>query len=180
MALDRRKISKTMAYLLRHDPEGMPVDNDGFADVQELLERLKNRDIRIDRDRLREVVEQDPKGRYELRGDQIRARYGHSIDVEPTFEEARQDVLYHGTSGEAARSIREEGLRPKGRQKVHLSRTVSDAAEVGRRHTRDPVIFEVDAQGARQEGVSIQRASDRIFVADAIPARHLRLLANEP
>lgn len=170
---DETKVSKQMAYLLRHDPSGMSVSDEGFVDLDELLKKLRKRWKRLSSEDVRKIVERDPKGRYEIKDGKIRARYGHSIDVDPTLTQAEVDTLYHGTPKAAAESILKEGLKSKGRQKVHLSRSVEDAKEVGKRRTDSPVILEVDVKSAKKEGVSIERASDRVFVTDYIPPKFI-------
>lgn len=172
--MNKVKVSKQIAYLLRHDPSGLEVSREGFVDLYELVDRLSERWPQIDEDFIRRLVEEDPKGRYEIRNNRIRARYGHSIDVKPSLPEADTEKLYHGTTRRATEKILREGLKPKGRQKVHLSRTVSDAVEVGKRRTDDPVVLEVDAMGARGSGINIEKASERVFVADRIPPRFIR------
>lgn len=171
------KISKQMAYLLRHHPSGMEISEEGFVDLDELLGHLRKRWPDLNRENLRELVERDPKGRYEIRGDKIRARYGHSIDVRPILTEAQTDKLYHGTTPDASKKILEEGLKSKGRQKVHLSKRVEDAIEVGKRRTNNPVILEVDVQAAKKEGIKVERASDKVYVAGKIPPKFISVVS---
>ncbi len=172
--MSRQKISKTMSYLLRHDPEGMEIDEEGWVRVEALIQRLKQRNLDADQQVLRETVERDPKGRYELNESRIRARYGHSINgIDPTLTPADQNTLYHGTDPEAAERIFEEGLRKQGRQKVHLSSTVDEAREVGRRHTDHPIVLKIDASRAQQNGIRIERASSVVYVADRIPPAYI-------
>ncbi len=59
------------------------------------------------------------------------------------------------------------------RKKVHLSKTVEDAIQVGRRRTANPVILKIDARKAIKEGIRIERATDRICVADPIPKKFI-------
>jgi putative RNA 2'-phosphotransferase len=61
-----------------------------------------------------------------------------------------------------AKEILKEGLKPMRRKRVHLSKTVEDAIEVGRRRTANPVILKIDAQKAIHEGIRIEMATDRI------------------
>ncbi len=167
--MNPREVSKQMAYLLRHDPSGLTMDDEGFVDLDELLARLKERWKNLSGPKLREIVEQDPKGRYEISQGRIRALYGHSIDVEPDLPEVNVDVLYHGTSEKSAERIQEEGLKSQGRRKVHLSAKKADAIEVGRRHTPDPVLLEIKAAEATESGVVFQKASEKVYVTDFVP-----------
>ncbi|KXB04658.1 hypothetical protein AKJ49_01840 [candidate division MSBL1 archaeon SCGC-AAA382A03] len=172
---DRTKASKQIAYLLRHNPVGMKISKEGFVNLNELLEKLQERWTSLSKKDIRELVETDPKGRYEIKNQKIRARYGHSINVNPTLEKAQEGTLYHGTTSKAAQKILEEGLKSKGRQKVHLSNSVEDAIEVGKRRTDDPVILEIDVGTASKAGVNIERASDKVYVSDNIPSQFISM-----
>ncbi|MBS3788144.1 RNA 2'-phosphotransferase, partial [Candidatus Bipolaricaulota bacterium] len=107
--MNRREVSKQMAYLLRHDPSGMSMDEEGFVDLEELLSKLRDRWKNLTDPELRQIVEEDPKGRYEISSGKIRALYGHSVDVDPDLPEVEVEVLYHGTSPKAAERIDREG-----------------------------------------------------------------------
>ena len=177
MDSSQTQISKTMAYLLRHDPEGMEMDEEGFVRVEDLLKRLRNRRLRVDGEDVEEIVCRDPKGRYEMRGDRIRALYGHSIDVDPSLPDRNlPDALYHGTKRQSAEKILREGIHSGGRRKVHLSTTVEGARQVGRRHSSNPVVLRIDCATARRGGASIERASEAVCVADAIPPQAVERL----
>lgn len=174
--MNRREVSKQMAYLLRHDPSGMSMDEEGFVDLEELLDKLRERWKNLTDPELRGIVEEDPKGRYEISDGRIRALYGHSIDVDPDLPEVEVEVLYHGTSPKAAERINREGLRSQGRRKVHLSARKEDAIEVGKRHTPEPVLLEIEAEEASESGVTFQRASDKVYVSDFVPPKFIRYI----
>jgi putative RNA 2'-phosphotransferase len=174
--INRTKLSKLLAYLLRHNPMGMEMSPDGFVRIEELLQRVMERYPEVTEAELRSVIETDPKGRYELRGDRVRARYGHSLPVSVELPPAQVERLYHGTTPQAAQKILSEGLKPKGRQKVHLSASVGGAVEVGKRRCKKPAVLEVDVEAAMKAGVRILQAGEKVYVADEIPARFIKLL----
>lgn len=174
--MDDRKVSKYMAYLLRHDPQDLEISDEGFVDMDCLMEKLGNRWRDINIGDVERIVENDVKGRYEVKGGRIRARYGHSIDVDPSFSKANRDILYHGTTPRASKKIMKEGLNSGGRKKVHLSANEHDAEEVGRRRTDNPVILKIEAKKARKNGIRIERASEKVYVADYIPADFIEKL----
>lgn len=142
------KLSKTLSYLLRHNPgEGnLEMDPQGFVNVDSLLDALADRGwSALDRDTLVEKLDDPSVERFERRGSAVRATYGHSVDVEPEYPKIKPDFpLYHGTSPGAWSSIREEGLKPMNRQYVHLSRSIEEARRVGHRHASSPVILRVE------------------------------------
>ncbi|MFP4507410.1 MAG: RNA 2'-phosphotransferase [Candidatus Acetothermia bacterium] len=178
--MNRKEVSKQMAYLLRHEPSGLEIDKEGYVGIDELLEKLRERWTNLGEADLRRVVEEDPKGRYEITEENIRALYGHSIDVNPDLPEVEVDVLYHGTSRKAVSRITEEGLKSQARRKVHLSSTKEDAIEVGNRHTPNPVVLRINTSEAIDSGVTFQKASDRVYVADYVPPEFIEEETDEP
>jgi putative RNA 2'-phosphotransferase len=171
----RVKISKLMSYILRHNPMSLRMGRDGSVYVGNLLSLMQKKYPWLDGKCLEEIVREDEKGRYELKGSKIRARYGHSIDVAIDLPLTDLETLYHGTSNHLAKEILKEGLKSMRRKKVHLSKRVEDAVEVGKRRTANPVILKVDAGEAASKGIRIERATDRIYVADPIPKKSLSL-----
>ena len=113
----RVTISKFMSYILRHNPMGLIISPDGFVNVKNLLSLLQKRYPWLDRKCLEEIVREDEKGRYELKGNSIRARYGHSIDAAIDLPLTDLETLYHGTSGHLAKEILKEGLKPMRRKR---------------------------------------------------------------
>ena len=112
----------------------------------------------------------DPKGRFEVRNGRIRARYGHTFPVMIDFEEDKEvRRLYHGTAVENLNSILKEGIKPMRRNYVHLSLTVDDALEVGRRHSSNVVVLEVDTECLRARGLKVYKASSRVYVTPYVP-----------
>lgn len=170
----RIRLSKRLSYHLRHDPAaaGLELDPGGWTSVDDVLAGVKG--LRS-RKQLEEVISAGGKRRFELSGDgrRIRARYGHSVAVDPAHERTPPpDVLYHGTAERNLDRILRDGLQPMGRQQVHLSERREDATEVGRRHGR-PVILEVAARRMHEEGFVFSRATDGVWLVDEVPPRHV-------
>ncbi len=164
----RTRISKCLAYLLRHD-KNLPRTEDGWVPIPEVLKLLQKRWQWINSALLQEIVEKDKKQRYEIRNNMIRARYGHSVPVNLHLPAADVDVLYHGTTPNAAMQILKEGLKPMGRTMVHLSTTPSDAMAVGKRRTKTPTVLKIDAKKAQSMGISFFKASESVYLASSVP-----------
>lgn len=178
-AVDYQRLSRTVAHALRHEPwvYELEVDEEGWAPLPQLLEALRRKRRRwrdLDRGDLREMMARADKERYEIRGDRIRALYGHSLPGRLEKEPAEPpETLFHGTSPGAARRILDEGLRPMGRQYVHLSADRPTARDVGRRKSDRPEILRVRAADARQAGVGFYRGNERVWLADRVPAAYI-------
>ncbi len=167
--MDKVDVSKQMSYWLRHDPEGMDMDENGFVDIEELVEKLEERFSEIDRKFVEKLVEEG-KRRYEIKDDRIRALYGHSLDIEIDLPEDKDvEKLYHGTTSKAAYKILINGLEARDRNMVHLSSSKEIAREVGERRTDDPVILKIDCKKAREDGLKFYKANDELYLSEEIP-----------
>lgn len=171
-------LSKAVARALRHDPSsyGLDLDHHGWVPVDELVAALnRQRQWRdVDRAELVAMVQDQAKRRYEIRGDRIRALYGHSVAIDPSSDAAAPpDVLFHGTPRGALASIIADGLRPMSRQYVHLSVDEDQARAVGRRRSRDVVILRVAARDAAAAGIRFWRASDSVWLCRGVPPEFL-------
>jgi putative RNA 2'-phosphotransferase len=173
-------LSKAMSKALRHQPQrlGITLAPDGSVSLDEFIGALNRRGgwpRAITEADIMQVVEHGSKQRFAVEGGRIRARYGHSVPLAINYELANPpDVLYHGTSERFLETIMAEGLLPMGRQVVHLSSDVETAQQVGRRHGGRTVILTVDAARAAQDGIRFYRGNDSTWLADRIPACHLR------
>ena len=125
-----------------------------------------------DRSVLERMVAGSPKRRHEITGGRVRALYGHSLPGRLRKERGEPPAwLFHGTSPLAAETIAADGLKPMGRQFVHLSADRHSAAEVGRRKAPDPVVFSVNAAAAAAAGVPFWIGNETVWLADRVPAR---------
>jgi putative RNA 2'-phosphotransferase len=172
---DRRRLSKFLSLVLRHEPErfGLRLDEQGSVPLADLLSAMRrHREWQaVTEEQIREVVLTSDKQRFEIFGDRIRARYGHSVEQRVSYPEVEPpDLLYHGTSPRSLPSIRTEGLHPMKRQYVHLSTDPEQARAVGQRHAPEPVVLSVRARDAWQAGVQFYQPEERLYLAEAIPA----------
>lgn len=168
------KVSKYMSYLLRHNPENLKMDIEGFVDLNKLLMKLKER-FPVDKRLILEIVEKSERKRFEIKNGKIRALYGHSIPVKLNLiEDKTVKILYHGTTAEAAAKILETGLKPMGRNWVHLSPTIEIARQIGLRRTDKPAILEIDAEKAKRDGIKFYKATDQVYLCREIPPKYIR------
>lgn len=129
---DHRRLSKAMAYLLRHHgpTNGVQLDRAGFASMDDLALALK-----VDSSQLLAVAEHPGEPRFEVRDARIRALYGHSLDVvvDAGIKVGAPLCLYHGSSWSALDAIVRDGLIPMQRRVVHLTNIAEEAMAVGMR-----------------------------------------------
>jgi len=169
-------VSKYMSYLLRHNPENLKMNKEGFVRTSDLLKNVRKR-YNVDEDFIKEVVEKSDRRRFQIVGEKIRAIYGHTIDVETKFPvDEKVRFLYHGTTERSASRILREGLKPMKRRWVHLSATPEIARDVGRRRTLKPIILVVDAEKARREGTRFYRATNQVYLSEMVPSKFIKIL----
>lgn len=176
----RRRLSTFLSGALRHFPDdvGLDLDGRGWTAFDALVGAAERTYGWARPEHVAAVIATDPKGRFERTDGRVRAAYGHSVDVdlEPT-DAPVPDVLYHGTAPENLDAIREEGLRPMGRQRVHLSGDRETARRVGRRHADDPVVLAVDAAGMLADGRRIAKRGEGTYTTGRVPPRYLSMPA---
>ncbi len=176
---ERLRLSRTISHALRHEPwlYELELDEEGWVDVEMLFSALRSqrREWRwlSGQDIVRVMAAAD-KQRFELHDGRIRALYGHSTPQRllklPATPPA---VLYHGTSPKTAEVILVEGLKPMGRQYVHLSADRETANQVGHRKARNAVILEVGAAEAQAAGVVFYKGNELVWLAAWVPADYL-------
>jgi putative RNA 2'-phosphotransferase len=179
------RLSKQIAVALRHKPWQfeLELDAEGWAPVEQLLDALRDRREwrEITRAELEALVAAQGKPRYELRGERIRALYGHSLPGKIEHAAVQPPaVLYHGTARRFLAQIMADGLRPMRRQYVHLSPSVEIARLVGQRRDAEPVILRVDAAEAAAAGIAFYAGNGEVFLADYVPPGFLALETDRP
>lgn len=171
------RLSKLMSLALRHDPASfdLSLDQEGWLPLEELLAGIKRRPGLewVHPNDIRQVVDTSDKQRFEIQGELIRARYGHSRAARPAYQPVEPpETLYHGTPRRNLPTIRRQGLKPMSRQYVHLSARTEMAHQVGRRRDTQPVILTIRAAAAHAAGVVFGTPSgnqDELYLVEAIP-----------
>jgi len=171
-------LGRIMAGILRHFPErfNLDMDEEGFVDIYKLVNAIKRK--RGDRIRwLRPthiigLAETDPKGRYQVEDNHVRATYGHSKPLKMSLPTDNiPEKLYFPTKEDELERIMQEGLLPDGRTMVHLSRTYWDAFEAGsHQENPKPLVLRIDSDSAQDNGIIIQRAGKTVFTVEEIPS----------
>ncbi len=178
------RISKFLSLVLRHQPEsiGLVLDKEGWASVDELLEKSGRAGTPITAELLLHIVETNPKKRFAFNdgGDKIRASQGHSVAVSLGYTpQTPPETLYHGTGTKNVASILAQGIEKRGRQHVHLSRDRATAEQVGQRHGK-PYVFEIPAARMHRDGYEFFLSENGVWLTDAVPASFLNPAADQP
>lgn len=171
------RITRSLAYMLRHQPEKFDLDLDahGFGDLAEVVRALNERlGEPVEVEDVETAIASGDRPRYEIQGERVRALYGHSIDVEPGETARPPEVLFVGIGSRDARRAVQYGLRGGRRRFLHLAKTPEEARETGKRTGREYAVLTVFALDAWEEGVNFY---DRqaLFLAEQIPTDFLEI-----
>ena len=175
------KISKFLSFVLRHQPQaiGINLDENGWVDVVELIEKTNrsNNDIRLTEAVLEEVVRTNSKKRFAFSDDgtQIRASQGHSVKIDLDLKPVEPpEKLFHGTATRFVDSILKDGLIPKQRHHVHLSKDLATASQVGKRHGK-LAILEVDTKKMYESGYKFYVSDNGVWLTDSVPVEFIKI-----
>jgi putative RNA 2'-phosphotransferase len=167
-------VSKYLSFILRHNPKagGINLDEEGWVDLEDIIAGSKKQ---ITVEEIEAAVEHNDKKRFEVLEGRIRASQGHSVGgVKVTMPEYVPDgPVYHGTVEENVKSILKDGLQPRKRHHVHLSKDVKTATTVGKRHG-DPIILEIDARKMRADGIPLMESKNGVVLADGVPPSYIK------
>jgi len=182
---ERDSIARKLALVLRHAPEkfDLEMDINGWIDVRDIVNKFKSSGRRqhwLRPHHLRAITETDPKGRYEVRGNMMRATYGHTVEIEldlPTSD--IPDSLFFPCDPDEAENLVQVGLNPGDRAHVHLSSSIRAAAEAGRFHRDDPAILEVDTARMVANGETVWHAGITVYLTENVSGEYLSIVDPE-
>lgn len=171
-------ISKFLSLVLRHQPEtiGIQLDQNGWTDVAELIEKASHHGMKFDRETLNLIVETNPKKRFAFNNtlERIRASQGHSVEIELGYTNQKPpEILFHGTGEKSVQSILNAGLEKRNRQHVHLSSNLETAIKVGQRHGK-PFVFKVLAEQMYKDNFQFFLSDNGVWLTDHVPAKYLK------
>ena len=165
--------SRKLSYLLRHNPEELSMDKNGYVLVLDILSKL---DISLEN--LETIVEENDKKRFSFNKnrDSLRASQGHSVTVDLGLKsQVPPVVLYHGTVDSALKGIFKDGLKKVKRHAVHLSHETLTATKVGSRRG-DAIILEIDSKRMYADGIKFFKSENDVWLVDEVPSKYIKKL----
>lgn len=177
-----KNTSKFLSLILRHSPQtiGLQLDENGWADVDELIKNSAKHRQHFTKGELEEIVAQNDKQRFAFNEThtKIRASQGHSIDVELNLvAQQPPEFLYHGTVAKFIDSIKKEGLQKMSRQHVHLSKDMDTAYRVGSRRGQ-PIILSIRSGDMYRDGHVFNLSDNGVWLTDQVPVTYIDFRAS--
>lgn len=169
-----------MSLILRHKPEVIEItlDEHGWASVNDLICGIEKNNPGFNMDILEQIVRTDSKQRYSFNDDKslIRANQGHSVNVDVELKEKEPpEYLYHGTGEKYVKSINQDGLIPKSRLYVHLSKDIKTAENVGKRHGKE-VVYRINSGQMYRDGYKFYLSENGVWLIKEVPVKYLEMV----
>ncbi len=172
-----KQLGKLLTYILGHRPDefGLVPKLDGSVPLKELHQAITEEEgwsyVRLAD--IREVLMVHP-GRFELLEGRIRLNprevSGPIVDPGPVVP---PELLYHGARQKSYPYILEKGLVPTRYPQVCLASQRELALRMGRRRDPKPVLIQVSAARAHQEGIRFSRIRELLYLAESLPSTYL-------
>lgn len=168
-----------MSKLLRHDPEGLAMDSEGWVQCTDLCKHTG-----ITMNELRDIVESNNKKRFafDKHEQRIRASQGHSKDIGvavpmPCITMVQKNFpLYHGTSMSIAQKIVGTSILPGERSHVHWTQNRELAlVRANQRDRENPALVVLDVKPYLADGNAIFVSANEVYLTDTIDGKYLRI-----
>ena len=178
---NKRKVanlSRLMSYILgtRPDEFGLLPDKEGYITIKEFLQAINEEPnmAYVRESHLREVLLHDKDGIFEVDGKKIRST---KRDFRPVNKE--QDltppskILFKGVKRKAYPYILKSGLLPGSKDHVVMTTNKDLALRIARRLDQDPIIIEIRAVAAMENGIAFYLFGDSLYLADRVPVNFI-------
>ena len=90
-------------------------------------------------------------------------------------EKEPPENLYHGTGEKYVKSINQDGLIPKSRLYVHLSKDIKTAENVGKRHGKE-VVYRINSGQMYRDGYKFYLSENGVWLIKEVPVKYLEMV----
>ncbi|MCD6561517.1 MAG: RNA 2'-phosphotransferase [Deltaproteobacteria bacterium] len=169
-------LCRYLVYILGHRPDefGLVPDREGFVPFKVLLQAIHEEPdwSYVRRSNINEVLLGKERRLFESDDKKIRAlerKWQMETDIPLQFPPR---ILFTAVRRRAHPVVMEKGLAPAGRKHVILSSDKDMAFRIGKRRDQQPVMLEVKAAMANEQGMLFYRFGD-LYLSFDIPARFI-------
>jgi len=171
-------LSRLMTYMLgtRPDEFGLVPDKEGYITMKELLKAINEEPGTkyVRESHIREVLLHDRDGVFEIDEKKIRSSQwkaclkskGHNPVPPPK-------ILFKGVKKKAYPFVLKAGLLPGSKDHVLLATNRDLATRIAHRLDQDPVLLEIKAGAAHENGIRFYPFGDSLYLADEIPVQFI-------
>jgi 2'-phosphotransferase len=172
-------LSKTMSWALRHgvDKLGLTMDDQGYVLLNDLLKKKEMMNVTVDE--VKTVVMTNDKQRFSLlvkdSETYIRANQGHSRHIGEQIDDDKACIkiieplttCIHGTTNEAWKIIKIDGLKPQSRKHIHFAKGVpSDTTVISGARGSSKVLIYIDMKMAMDDGIEFYLSANGVILSE--------------
>lgn len=171
-------LSRLMGYLLGNRPyeSGLVPDREGYVTIKELLKAINEEPhmAYVRESHVREVLLHDGEGIFEIDGKKIRSTKRNFGPVRKEKDLAPlPKILFKGVKRKAYPSILKSGLLPGSKEHVVMTKDRDLAIRIARRLDPKPIILEISAGSAIENGIALYQFGDSLYLADRVPVQFI-------
>ena len=167
-------LSRFMSYILgkRPDEFGLVPDREGYITIKEFLNAINEEPnmAYVRESHVREVLLHDRDGIFEIDGKKIRSAKRDFCPVEKERDLASlPKILFVGVKRKAYPYILKSGLFPGSKEHIVMTKDRDLAIRIARRLDPKPIILEISAGSAIENGITFYHFGDSLYLADRVP-----------
>ena len=171
-------LSRFMSYILgkRPDEFGLVPDREGYITIKEFLNAINEEPnmAYVRESHVREVLLHDRDGIFEIDGKKIRSTKRDFCPVEKEKDLAPlSKILFKGVKRKAYPYILKSGLLPGSKEHIVMTKDRDLAIRIARRLDPKPIILEISAGSAIENGITFYHFGDSLYLADRVPVQFI-------
>jgi putative RNA 2'-phosphotransferase len=178
---NKRKVanlSRLMSYILGNRPDefGLVPDRQGYITIKEFLKAINEEPnmAYVRESHIREVLLHERDGILEIDEKKIRSTKREFCPVERERDLAPPPkILFKGVKRKAYPYILKSGLFPGSKEHVVMTRDRDLAIRIARRLDQRPIVLEISAGSAIENGITFYHFGDSLYLADSIPVQFI-------
>jgi len=170
-------LSRLMRYILGTSPDefGLVPDQEGFIQLKELLKAINEEPAMgyVRESHIREVLLHDRNDIFEINGKNIKSTHRTYTlgKLEPEIDPPK--ILYKGIKRKTYPSILKSGLLPGSKRHVAMTKDKDLAIRIARRLDQRPIILEISAGAATENGIPFFLFGDSIYLTNRVPIKFI-------
>ncbi|HUT72151.1 MAG TPA: RNA 2'-phosphotransferase [Desulfatiglandales bacterium] len=171
-------LSRLMTYMLgtRPDEFGLVPDTDGYIPLKEVLKAISEEPGSgyVRESHVKEVLLHDTDGVFEMSEKKIRSRKRTFAPVDKERDAGPpSSVLFKGVKRKAYPFILRAGLLRGSQEHVVLTTDKDVAIRIARRLEQTPIMLEIRAGDAHENGIAFYPFGESLYLADEIPIQFI-------
>jgi putative RNA 2'-phosphotransferase len=172
-------LSRLMVYVLGVSPDefGLVPDREGYVDIKTFLQALHEEPNMgyVREYHVKEVLLSDRNNNFYMEGKKIRyAKNNFHVINENRDKVVTPKILFKGVKRKAYPHILKFGLLPGSDDYVSMAKDKDFAIRIAKRIDQKPVLLEIKAGSAMNNGITIRPFGAYLFLAENVPAEFIQ------